>query len=111
MIFIFPRAETARRCIQSAAAISNRKISGPLLPSAAAVDIDADDFGNFLLQGRADLYVVPDMGWGDTVRVVNGKGTGEAFENTPQHCPRGPERGVVLAEVLRRWTELIKDGT
>jgi len=82
-----------------------------LFPSAIAVDTSVDYFGNFLIQGRAGLYVVPDMGWGDTVTVVDGEGTREAFEHTPRRCPWGPGRATVLAEVLQRWTELVEDGT
>ncbi|MCJ1252012.1 hypothetical protein MMC30_009250 [Trapelia coarctata] len=82
-----------------------------LFPSATTVDTSVDYFGNFLLQGRAGLYIVPDMGWGDAVTVVNGEGNREAFEHTPRRCPWGPGRGAVLAEVLQRWTELIEDGT
>lgn len=75
-----------------------------LFPSPTVVDTNADIFGNFLLQGRAGLYIVPDMDWGDTVTVVNGKGSPGAFRHESRRCPWGPGRDAVLAEVLRRWT-------
>jgi len=82
-----------------------------LFPSPTAVDTRADGFGNLLLEGRAGVYIVPYMGWGDNVRVVNGEGSADTFGYKPVGCPWSPGRDVVLVEVLRRWTELVEDGT
>jgi hypothetical protein len=82
-----------------------------LFPSPTAVDTRADGFGNFLLEGRAGVYIVPSMGWGDSVRVVNGEGGADTFGYKPVGCPWSPGRDAVLGEVLSRWTELIEDGT
>ncbi|KAI1210206.1 uncharacterized protein F4807DRAFT_460039 [Annulohypoxylon truncatum] len=67
-------------------------------------------FGKFTVNRRSGLYIMPDIGNSDLVRLVAGSGLCSACEfQSP--CRWGPPREPRLAEVFDHWTALVENGT
>jgi hypothetical protein len=65
-------------------------------------------FSKLTINRRAGLYINGNWNNGDTTQFVDHRGSTSAFQMNPPHCPWGPGRSPRLAEVLRKWEELVR---